>query len=78
MFSLLQINSKITSLNLKGNDINQEGMEYICKMMSENVCITELVSVLFTVSRLHGLEYSVLVSEFLKVLRFIDFNNKVA
>ncbi len=43
----------MTSLNLRGNDLNGAGVGYIGQVMAENTCITELVSVTKAVTLLY-------------------------
>ena len=46
---IFQINTKVTSLNLKGNDLSKDGVRYVTRMMAENDSISELVSIYFSV-----------------------------
>ena len=48
-FFLLQINTKVTALNLKGNDLSKDGIRYVTRMMAENDSINELVSPVFAI-----------------------------
>jgi hypothetical protein len=40
---LPQINTRITTLNLQDNNLNQVGVTWIGRMMAENTTVTELV-----------------------------------
>ena len=42
---MVQINSRVTALNLAGNNLTSEGLEHIVKMMVENDFITRLVRI---------------------------------
>ena len=42
---LFQVNSKVNSLNLQGNDIGTVGISYLQKMINETYTIAELVRI---------------------------------
>ena len=43
VFCCHQVNRRITSLRICGNQLGVEGASYICEMLMENDCITHLV-----------------------------------
>lgn len=40
----LQLNNKITTLNLQGNNLDTAGVQWICRLLAETDTIVEVVS----------------------------------
>ncbi|CAD5111811.1 DgyrCDS1082 [Dimorphilus gyrociliatus] len=66
----LVFNTKIVKLNLRGNDLREEGLKYVCQMMSENTSVADLD---ISENKIHAFNGSRLVSRML-----VDNSNLVS